>query len=68
MTTGKIALSISDDDEDVGYLTLPKHPGKGTPGAVRKQTRLLDLVKYVGPDIFLDFDMDGNLIGIEILA
>lgn len=68
MTTGKITLTISDDDEDVAYLTLPKHPGQGTPGAVRKQTRLLDLVNYVGPDVFLDFDKDGNLIGIELLS
>jgi uncharacterized protein YuzE len=68
MTNGKMTLTISDDDEDVAYLTLPGHPGQGTPGAVAKQTRLQDLMAYAGPDIYLDFDRDGNLIGVEILA
>ena len=64
----KMTLTISDDDEDVAYLALPAHPGPGTHGAVAKQTRLLDLMTYVGPDLYLDFDQDGTLIGIEILA
>jgi uncharacterized protein YuzE len=61
-------LEISEDDEDVAYLILPGHPGRGTTGSVVKQTRLLNLLEYTGPDIHLDFDNDGNLIGIEILA
>ena len=68
MTTAKIKLKTSEDDEDVAYLTLPKHPGQGVSGAFQKQTRLLDLMKYSGPDVYLDFDKDGNLIGIEIFA
>ena len=61
-----MTLKISDDDEDVAYLTLPGHPR--TAESAVKQTRLLDLVAYTGPDIYLDFDKDGKLIGIEILG
>jgi hypothetical protein len=61
-------LTISDGNEGVAYLTLPEHPGKGTPGAVAKQTRFLDLMTYVGPDIYFDLDKDGTLIGVEILT
>jgi hypothetical protein len=68
MTNHKMTLTISDDDEDVAYVTLPGHPGRGTPGAVVKQTKLRDLIAYAGPDIYLDFDKDRNLIGVEILA
>jgi uncharacterized protein YuzE len=64
----KMILTISDDDQDVAYLTLPGHPGRGTAGAVVKQTRLRDILTYAGPDIYFDFDKDGDLIGIEILA
>jgi hypothetical protein len=61
-------LSISHDDPDVGYLTLPDHPGQGLAGAAVKQTRLRDLIDYAGPDLYLDFDINGKLIGVEILA
>ena len=64
----KMTLTISDGDEDVAYLTLPGYPGQGTPGAAAKQTRLLDLMTYVGPDIYFDFDKNGTLIGVEILT
>ena len=57
-----------EDDNDVAYITLPEHPGKGVSGAVSKQIRLLDLTAYDGPDIYLDFDSKGHLIGLEILA
>jgi uncharacterized protein YuzE len=68
MTTPRMTLSISEDDEDVAYLTLPDHPGRGTPGVTAKQTRLRDLMAYSGPDLYLDFDRDGKLIGVEILV
>jgi hypothetical protein len=47
---------------------LPDHPGAGAHGAVARQTRLLDVLKYVGPDIYLDFDEEGRLIGLEVIA
>ena len=54
--------------EDVAYLKLPKHPKSLTPGAVKKTLRLLECIPgYKGPDIYLDFNKDAHLIGIEIL-
>ncbi|MFB9287222.1 hypothetical protein ACFFTM_02500 [Pseudoduganella plicata] len=47
----KMMLKISEDDEDVAYLTLPNHSGQRTAGAVQKQAKLHDLIKYNGPDI-----------------
>jgi len=66
----KISFTVyeGDEDNDVAYITLPEHPGKGTSGAVSKQIRLLDLATYVGPDIYLDFDSKNHLIGLEIIA
>jgi uncharacterized protein YuzE len=68
MRENKMVLQISEDDEDVGYLTLPGHRGKGKPGAVSRQIRLLDLLQYKGPDVYLDLDENGTLVGLEILA
>jgi len=63
----KLKLEISEDDDDVAYLTLPDHPGSGTPGVVARQVRLRDLMEFSGPDVHLDFDRNGTLIGIELL-
>lgn len=63
-----IVLTVSDDDKNVAYLALPDHPGRGTPGVTAQQRRLRDLMPYSGPDLYLDFDKDGRLIGVEILA
>jgi hypothetical protein len=55
--------------EDVAYVSLPGHPGRGTSGVTRKQVRLREIyADYVGPDLYLDFDEQKRLIGIEILA
>ncbi|NOT11154.1 MAG: DUF2283 domain-containing protein [Methylococcaceae bacterium] len=64
----KIILTVSEDDDDVAYLELPGHPGRGVSGAIGRQIRLLDLTNYVGPDIYLDFDSKGHLVGLEILG
>jgi hypothetical protein len=63
-----IKLDVSADDEDVAYLMLPGHVGAGTPGAVVRQIRLSTIVEYKGADIYLDFDKNDCLVGIEILA
>jgi uncharacterized protein YuzE len=68
MTNKNMTLEISSDDEDVAYLSLPNHPGRGSPGVVSKQVRLLELLQYVGPDVYLDIDESGRLIGFEIIA
>ncbi|MEM7432934.1 MAG: DUF2283 domain-containing protein [Pseudomonadota bacterium] len=55
-------------NSDVGYLQLPDHPGKGTVGCVVKTVRVLDIVAdHKGTDVYLDYDKDGTLIGIELL-
>ena len=65
---GKIELKISEDDCDVGYLSLPNHPGKGNHSIVAKQIDLREYIQYKGPSIYLDFDEDNNIIGIEIVG
>jgi len=60
-----VSLNFSPD-KDMAYLTLPAHPGKGTPGCVAKSVRLSSVIKdYQGPDANLDFDANGVLIRIE---
>jgi Protein of unknown function (DUF2283) len=69
MANGRIELKLSQDDSTVAYISLPDHPGSGTFGAVARQVRLLDLCGgYKGPDIYLDFDKENRLVGIEVLA
>jgi uncharacterized protein YuzE len=69
MSDNKIELTVSNDDPHVAYISLPKHPGSGTSGAVSKQVRLCETIKdYKGIDILLDFDKEGEVIGIEIVG
>ena len=69
MKNKKIYLSVSEDDPEVAYLYLPGHPGEEKKNVVKKQIRLYDIIKnYKGPDIYIDFDMDDNAVGFEILA
>jgi hypothetical protein len=64
---GRFQLELSDDAHEVAYLKLPTYPV----GQLRtaKSLRLCDIVgRYEGPDVNLDFDQDGVLVGIEILC
>ena len=63
----KIKLQVSKDDDSVGYVYLPKHPGKQLKKIVSKQIDLREHVQYKGPSIYLDFDKENFLIGIEII-
>jgi uncharacterized protein YuzE len=64
---GVFELKVSDDDADVAYLRLPTH-AVGL-SKVSRSVRLIDLMgKYDGPEVVLDFDAKGVLVGIEILA
>ncbi|MFY0577767.1 DUF2283 domain-containing protein [Vitiosangium sp. GDMCC 1.1324] len=66
-TLGRFELRVSEDDQDVAYLRLPSHPGETC--KMSKSIRLAELMgSYTGPDVVLDFDQDGVLVGIEILA
>ncbi|WP_062269775.1 DUF2283 domain-containing protein [Endozoicomonas arenosclerae] len=67
MPRQKIKLKVSSSDPEVAYLYLPKHPQVAISGLVRKQLRLADLINdYKGPDIYLDFDEEGSIIGMDI--
>ena len=62
-------FKVSKDDEEVGYLYLPKHPKKVTNGVVKKTIGINELIQdYKGISLNLDFDEDNELIGIEILG
>lgn len=65
---GNVSLSPDHPDAEVAYVTLPDHPGDGTPGCVKRMERLFDLIgDYNGPDVYFDFDENNTLIGIELL-
>lgn len=65
---GRFELRVSEDDTDVAYLRLPSHPGT-SPCKMSKSIRLSDIMgSYEGPDVVLDFDLRGILVGIEVLA
>lgn len=67
-TPNGFQLNVSEDDEDVAYLRLPTHSG-ANPCKMSKSIRLRDIMgPYEGPDIVLDFDMRGVLVGVEVLA
>ena len=64
----ELEVTSYEDDTDTAYLMLPKHPGAGSPGVVKRTESLCALVKgYRGPEVNLDFDNNGVLIGIELL-
>lgn len=71
MKKGKISLSVSLDDEtgadSVAYLYLPDYPEKTFSGTVAKTVRVSGLIEnYHEADLYLDFDKDGVLFGVEI--
>lgn len=67
--TKKIILKLSKDDDEVGYLYLPKHPKKTIFGIVKKTIPINELIMdYKGIPLYFDFDEDGELIGIEIVG
>ncbi len=61
-------LRVSGDDEGVAYLRLPSYLGV-EPCKMSRSVRLREVLgDYEGPDVNLDFDMRGVLVGIEVLA
>ncbi len=68
MESGQLWLEKSKDDDNVGYLYLPTFPAKSK-GCIAKQISLHKLMKnYKETPIYLDFDKNENLIGIEIVG
>lgn len=67
MTKNILSLDVNKDG-DVAYLFLPTHPGKGKSKIVDKQISLRSIINnYKGPEIYLDFNQKGEIIGIELL-
>lgn len=67
MTKNRLRLDVSKDG-DVAYLFLPAHPSKGKGKIVDKQISLRSVINnYKGPEIYLDFNQEGEIIGIELL-
>lgn len=64
----KFQLNVSADEDEVAYLKLATHPAS-LPAVVKKTVALSDVLGvYEGPEVNLDFDADGVLIGIEIVG
>jgi uncharacterized protein YuzE len=62
---------VTDLSADAAYLYLKQHPdlGRDRAGCVANTVVLEDLIPgYQGPDINLDFDRNGVLIGLEIIG
>jgi len=69
MNEKKIRVEISGDDSDTAYVALPGCPDQPQFGIVAKTICLDGLLDdFKGPRLNLDFNRDGVLIGIEILA
>lgn len=67
MSKGTFEFKVSEDDDRVAYLRLPTHFGEAT--RMSKSIRLFDLIGgYDGPDVVLDFDEHGTLVGIEVVG
>jgi uncharacterized protein YuzE len=67
MAEQKIRVQLAGADSHTAYVALPGYRPEF--GVVSKTISLDDLFDgYAGPRVHLDFDKDGRLIGIEILA
>jgi hypothetical protein len=66
--SGRIKIKMERPDSDTVYVALPGYPDPIKPGVVRKSVSLDDIFEYRGPRVQLDFDEDGILIGVEIVA
>ncbi len=65
---GVFKLKLSENRHEIAYLQLPTYPA-GEQMKTSKSIRLYDLLgTYEGPDVMLDFDQAGVLVGIEIIT
>ncbi len=63
----EVAPVDDEDDSAVAYLRLPTHPGGVC--KMSRSVRLTELMgPYEGPEVVLDFDARGVLVGLEVLA
>lgn len=66
--SNKIRIKMRSPDADTAYIALPGYPEQLTSGVVKKSVSLDDIYDYEGPRVQLDFDKEGKLIGIEVVA
>lgn len=63
--TNKIIVKISEDDESVGYIYMPLE--KDIVKTIFKTIDISELIKnYNGIPVYLDFNKNNELVGIEI--
>ncbi len=59
--------TIVKETEEAIYIELEEHPKSLIAGIVKETVSLASYIDhYKGPAIYLDFDKEGVLIGIEI--
>jgi uncharacterized protein YuzE len=69
MLEKKIRVKMSSDYSDTAYISLPGDPKQPQYAIVSRTISLDDVLEnFKGPRVNLDFNKDGQLIGIEILV
>jgi len=69
MADKKIRVKVSGIQSGTAYISLPGCPEEPQFGIVSRTICLDDVVdNFKGPRVNLDFNKEGGLIGIEILA
>ncbi|MFZ4932073.1 hypothetical protein [Chryseobacterium sp. Mn2064] len=63
----KIVVKISEDDKSVGYICVPNELDEDKE-KVKKTIELSSIIDYEGVSVYLDFNEDGVLLGIEIVG
>lgn len=63
-----MSTKIKVNKSETVYVALPDYPKEIVPGVVKKSVSLDDIYDYDGPRVQLDFDKEGRLIGVEVVA
>ena len=62
-------IKFDETTDKALYIALKSHLGRGEPHLDSFQKGLHELIdNYEGPEIYLDFNSEGRLYGIEILG
>jgi uncharacterized protein YuzE len=62
-------VEFDESTDTAMYIALKDHLGKGKPHLGSYQKGLHEIIdSYKGPEIYLDFNSEGRLYGIEILG
>jgi hypothetical protein len=68
MAKPKIRVKLLGADAHTAYIYLPGHGGT-KPGTIARTLNLDEIVaNYKGPRVHLDFNSEGEMIGIEVLV